>query len=64
MPLPKDMPAPFAKAVDDYRQGTIDADGLRRRIADAITLDPGLQAFKDKHLAWTDHDDTVEWSQI
>ena len=56
--------AAFAEAVDDYRQGTIDADELRRRIADAVKADPGLQAFKKIHLAWTDHDDTIEWSQI
>ena len=64
MPLPKDTPAPFAKAVEYYQQGTIDADGLRRRIADAIKVDPRLQEFKDKYLAWTDHDDSIEWSQI
>ncbi|MGV1918045.1 hypothetical protein [Rhizobium sp. 22-785-1] len=61
MPIPNNTPAIFDKILADYRHGTIDADVTRARIADAIKGKPELQAFKDKHLAWTDHDDAVEW---
>jgi hypothetical protein len=59
MPMPKDTPAIFAEILADYRHGTIDADAVRNRIADAIKADPALQAFKDKHLAWTDYGDDL-----
>ncbi|MEH7850191.1 MULTISPECIES: hypothetical protein [Rhizobium] len=61
MPLPKNTPAVFDEILADYRHGTIDADAVRERIADAIEADPSLQKFKDEHLAWTDHDDAVDW---
>lgn len=61
MPMPKDTPAVFDEILAEYRHGTIDADAVRSRIADAIKADQSLQEFKDEHLAWTDHDDTVGW---
>lgn len=61
MPIPKDTPAVFDEILEDYRHGTIDRPEVQQRIADAIKVDPALQKFKDEHLAWTDHDDTVEW---
>ena len=61
MPMPKDTPAIFDEILADYRHGTIDAKTVRVRIADAIKADPGLQKFKNEHLAWTDYDDAVEW---
>jgi hypothetical protein len=61
MPMPKDTPAIFNDILTDYRHGTIDADAVPDRIAQAIKVDPSLQKFKDDHLAWTDYDDAVEW---
>ncbi|MEH6690274.1 MAG: hypothetical protein V7774_03705 [Pseudorhizobium pelagicum] len=61
MPMPKDTPAVFDEILTDYRHGSIDAGAVRSRIADAIKAEPGLQKFKDEHLAWTDYDDAVEW---
>lgn len=61
MPMPKNTPAVFDEILADYQHGTIDADAVRERIADAIKADPALQKFKDEHLAWTDYDDSVEW---
>lgn len=62
MPMPKDTPAVLDEILADYRHGTIiGADTLRARIADAVSAEPGLQKFKDEHLAWTDYDDAVEW---
>ena len=61
MPMPEDTPAVFNEILAHYRHGTIDAKTVRVRIADAIKADPGLQKFKDELLAWTDHDDAVEW---
>ena len=61
MPMPKDTPAVFDAILTDYRHGTIDANVVRSRIANAIKAEPELQEFKDTHLAWTDYDDSVEW---
>ncbi|MGP4669183.1 hypothetical protein [Agrobacterium pusense] len=61
MPMPKDTPAVFDEILADYRHGTIDRLEVQKRIADAIKAEPGLQKFKDDHLAWTDYDDAVEW---
>lgn len=61
MPMPKDTPAVFIEIIADYRHGTIDRTNVQKRIADAIKAEPGLQKFKDDHLAWTAYDDAVEW---
>jgi len=61
MPIPKNTPVVFDEILADYRHGTINADEVRNRIADAIKIDPALQTFKDEHLEWTDYDDAVEW---
>ncbi|AKI01443.1 hypothetical protein IMCC20628_02747 [Hoeflea sp. IMCC20628] len=63
MPMPKDTPAVFEEILADYLHGTIDADTVRSRVADAIKTEPGLQKFKDEHLAWTDYDESVVWLQ-
>jgi hypothetical protein len=54
-------PPVFDVIIQEHREGTIDIDTARKRIADAIKADPSLREFKDKHLAWTDYDDAVEW---
>jgi hypothetical protein len=64
MPMPKDTPAIFEEILEDYRHGTIDADKVRSRIADAIKASPSLQKFKDERLAWTDYDDSVWIEEI
>lgn len=61
MTAPQNTPAIFDEVLADYRHGTIEADALRKRIADAIKADPALKAFKDQHLSWTDYDDSVDW---
>ena len=54
-------PPIFGSIIQEYREGAIDIAAVRKRIADAIKADPALQAFKDKHLAWTEYDDAVQW---
>jgi len=48
------------KALEDYRNGSIDKAGLIERVAAAYGADPSLPSKETLGIEWIDHDDDVE----